>query len=110
MKKCFLLGFHDESYREVYKTLLQMDDAQVTGVGTVEEMVEQARLSRYDVYVMDLNLGFPGGRTILPAQQVYDLIKPHLEHGTVFLGYQEISLLLHLHERKVFLQKKKDST
>ncbi len=54
-------------------------------VTTAVELMERhtARLQPYDLYVMDVNLGYPGSYTFTAALTLYESIHPSVQAGNV---------------------------
>jgi hypothetical protein len=88
MEKTALVGLHgDPNYQELYFCRLRRAGYVVTKVSTPEEMLDQARRTPYDRYLMDLNFGSPNSPSITPAQQVFEAIKHRVkENRAKFMG------------------------
>ena len=86
MEKIAVLGIHHESLRLSMKMFL--DDYKVYEAKTLEEMVEV--MKRYnlprdvetpDLYLMDVNLGFPDSPRIDSGEKIYNLVKDYVNLG-----------------------------
>lgn len=97
MKKA-LFGAHDsypssvEFLEILAKTLKKSYD--VTIVESVDAMLEKMGIpfgsssitppeNHFDLYIMEVNQGYPGGKTFEPASIIYQHVKDLVENGTV---------------------------
>ncbi len=86
-QKRLLLGIHSISMQDVIKQSAEREGYNVDKTMRPEEMLEQSRKGEHDVYLMDLNLGYPGSENITPAINVYDAVRKRVEKGEArFLG------------------------
>ncbi len=82
------IGSHNYPVTDAIKNLLKFERCEGTFVETLEEMMELARSSEYDVYAMDLNLGAPGSPYTGPAEKVYGYVKERVDKGEArFIGF-----------------------
>jgi hypothetical protein len=81
LEKKALLGMHHEVVAEAYVDSLELDGYKVKVVKTEQEMLEEAKREKYQVYIMDANLGYPGSEDITPCVRFYELVKERVEIG-----------------------------
>lgn len=56
---------------------------EIVTVKTPSEMDEKGSTRDYNLYIMDVNLGFPEGYDFSCAQRVYERIKPKVDAGEI---------------------------
>ena len=98
MTKKLLLGLHDPETLEIYKMYLEDSGFSVTGVSSLEEILEKmgipenaepnmSPVNHYDAYVMDTNLGNFAGPSYEPALRIYQHVKQSVEEkGVKFMS------------------------
>ena len=83
-----IVAAHDTRRAEWLKIILKERGYNVDVVTSLAEMEEETKKDNYQIYMMDLNLGFPGDLDITPAQIIYDALEHRIEKMEVaFIGF-----------------------
>jgi len=78
-KKTALLGIHD-GLADPLTDGFKLWGYSINLTDNPKEMLEKATEKEYDVYLMDVNLGKPNTTDIIPAIEIYNLIKSRVEN------------------------------
>ncbi len=73
--KTALLGLHDDLVEKTFARAVRSKGYKIESTGTIDEMLARCAERRYDLYLMDLNLGVYGGNDITPARRVYQALQ-----------------------------------
>ncbi len=76
-----LVGLHDKMLVSAVRDALDYFGYKADFVTAPVEMIRLAQEKPYDCYLMDLNLGSPGGEDISPAESIYGIVKQRVESG-----------------------------
>ncbi|MFH1182426.1 MAG: hypothetical protein V1702_05690 [Candidatus Woesearchaeota archaeon] len=98
MTKKLLLGLHDPGMLKTYEMYLEDDGFSVSGVSSLEGMLEKMGIPEdaepnmppanpFDAYIMDANLGDFAGSSCEPALRIYRHVKQSVEEkGVKFMS------------------------
>lgn len=103
-----LLGLHEPYLLELLSIKLVNRGFPFTAAKNLDEMLQAIGIKPGDTldkiprnpfttYLMDLNLGHPGGLDYTPSLRVYNLVRPYVENGEArFLGISLNNLTVEL--------------
>ncbi len=89
-----LIGLHDSLDRNIFPLTVRDKGYSTDVVSTPEEMREHAKENKYDLYVMDVNLGNSGSCNFKCALKIQKLIDEQLKVGTEFIPLSSSCLIV----------------
>ena len=80
-----LIGIHDANLARSISRLAEARHYESVVAPDLDELAAEARTFGYSRIIMDANFGFPGSPDILPAVQIYEIVKPEMDKGLMKL-------------------------
>ena len=78
-----LIALHDYQTARTLRIQSTARDYQVEVASDIDKLLIEAEKQEYSRILMDANFGYPNAQDVLPAIQVYQIIRQRVEQGLV---------------------------